>query len=191
MGRRKERERIELDFSWMQPRFELRWLLGALLLCTTALYEVRTWKSCSNNIEYNYYKDHRVSKHAACTHDAEMFRHRPEFAEQCESAVRSTNAEILNDNKWKCLWSEQPISLGKWELLAMLAVSGYVSLRFYTDYRRRIEEKRIYSRESRRALEYMYDATANMPQFEFPRPFKGGKSNRVPSGVHIEPYDSD
>ena len=188
------REWVEFDFGWLTPRLEWRWLVKFLLFGGLALYELRTWTSCANNIDYHYYKDLRISRHPACTHDAETFRHRPEFAQQCESALRATNADILHDNKWKCLWTEQPISLGKWESLALLSVGGYIVLRLYMDYHRRIEERRIQSRESRRTLEFMHDRATNFPSFGWPEelPFlkhrDSGSRHRSNSPVRIEPY---
>jgi hypothetical protein len=184
--------RIEFDFSWLKPRFDLRWIITFALLGTVGLYEASTWKSCSNNIEYHYYKDLRVSEHPACTHESETFRHRPVFAQECEDALRSTNSDILQDYKWQCWWSSQPISFGKWETMLLLSTLGYVSMRMYADYHRRLEERRIQTKESRRTLEFLHSGAMQLPRFEWPERISYKKRHSRSTGVHIEPYfDSD
>lgn len=151
-------EKVEFDFSWLRPKFELRWIICAFALTMSLLFEGAIWNSCSSNVAYHYSKDEKIARHSICTYEAELFRHRPEFAKQCEAAVREIDEAIMQSNKWKCFFSEQPLSVGKWELLILLAVGSYVSLRLYFDYRRRVEEHSTTTRESRYALEAMSSA---------------------------------
>jgi len=189
MGRHR-RDRVEFDFSWLLPsRFEWRWALSAALLGVLGLYEASTWRSCSSDIEYRYYKDLKLTEHPACTYEAETFRHRPVFARECEEALRSTNADILHDNKFKCWWGSQPLSLGKWETVALLAASGYMAMRMYLDYHRRLEERRIQTKESRRALEFIHSEATAFPRFGLPEELFLTKRRDARSPVRIEPVD--